>query len=372
MKAFPISILLLLCLTNLTPAFQTVKPEEVEVNQKEQFDEIDSYLDRQVAEADRKREESWHRDFSSVEAYEKSIEPWRQKLLEMLGGDVYSKSSLQPKEELVAELPTHNAWRVWFTAFENVRGYGILLVPKGKGPFPALILVHGMGGTPEGLCGLTEQSDYHNRFGLQAVQLGYAVLAPININSGKKRGWLDRKGIMTGQRLQALEQVKLMRAVDYLSGRKDVDPNRIGSYGISWGGRSVMNLAALDRRVAACAISGHFNDLIPKMLTPSPHYTAYIETDENYAFFWKQAALFNEADVVSLICPRPVFIEQGRKDRVAYWEMSQRAFQPVKQIYEKLGIGDRAVYSIFERGHEVHAVEAFQFFDRWLKSQTSK
>jgi len=71
--------------------------------------------------------------------------------------------------------------------------------------------------------------------------------------------------------------------------------------------------------------------------------------------------------VVSLICPRPVFIEQGRKDTVAYWEASERSFQEVKEIYEKLGIGERAVYSIFEGPHEVHGVEAFAFFDRWLK-----
>jgi len=359
--------LLLLCLAAPSYAFQTLRPEDVEANQKDQFDEIDRYLDRQVAEADRKRTESWHRDFSSIEAYERSIEPWRQKLMEVLGGDVYTRAPLQPKEELVAEFTTHKAWRAWYNTFENGRGYGILLIPKGEGPFPALILIHGMGGTPEGLCGLTAQSDYHNRFGLQAVQRGYVVLAPLNMNSGKKRSWLDRKAIMIGQRLQALEQVKLIRAVDYLSERTEVDPNRIGAYGISWGGRSVMNLAALDRRVAACAISGHFNDLLPKMLTPSPHYTAYIETDEGYAFFWRQAALFNEADVVSLICPRPVFIEQGRTDRVAYWEMSQRAFQQVREMYEKLGVGERAVYSIFEGSHEIHGVEAFQFFDRWLK-----
>jgi dienelactone hydrolase family protein len=372
MKPFFTTVLLLLSLANRTHALQTVKPEEIEATQKEQFDEIDRYFDLQVAEADRQRQESWHRDFSSAEAYEKSIEPWRQKLLEMLGGDVYPRSPLQPKEELVGEFPTHKAWRIWFTAFENVRGYGILLTPNGEGPFPALICVHGMSGTPESVCGLTAQPDYLNRFGLQAAQRGYLVLAPLNINSGKDRSWLDRKGIMVGQRLQALEQVKLIRAVDYLTQRRDVAQNRIGAYGISWGGRSVMNLAALDRRVAACAISGHFNDLIPKMLTPSPHYTAFIETEEGYAFFWKQAALFTETDIVSLICPRAVFIEQGRTDRVAYWEMSQRAFQPVKEIYEKLGIGERAVYSVFEGGHEVHAVEAFQFFDRWLKIANDK
>jgi hypothetical protein len=47
--------------------------------------------------------------------------------------------------------------------------------------------------------------------------------------------------------------------------------------------------------------------------------------------------------------------------------MSQKAFNEVKSIYNKLGIGDRAEYSIFEGPHEIHGTEAFAFFDKWLK-----
>lgn len=104
----------------------------------------------------------------------------------------------------------------------------------------------------------------------------------------------------------------------YLSSRRDVDPKRIGSYGISWGGRTSMYLGALDPRVAACAISGHFTDFVPKMVRPDPNYGTYIQSPESYAFFPGHFRLFNDADVVSLICPRPVFIEQGSKDRVAF------------------------------------------------------
>ena len=39
----------------------------------------------------------------------------------------------------------------------------------------------------------------------------------------------------------------------------------------------------------------------------------------------------------------------------------------MKSIYDKLNIGDRAVYSIFEGPHEIHGTEAFEFFDKWLK-----
>lgn len=357
--------LLLICCCSCFAADTITEDGQKQLKASEEA--IERYLDRQVREAEKERDASWKRDLSGIAAYEKSIEPWRGKLWQLLGGSNYQSVPLNPKLELIKEFDGYKAYRVWLTAFEDVTVYGVMLVPKGDGQFPALICVHGMTGTPESLCGLTEKPDYHNRLGAQAVEKGYLVFAPLNVNTQKRRSWLDRKAIMVGQRLQALEQFKFWRVTDYLSGRPDVDPKRIGAYGISWGGRTVMNAAALDKRIAACAISGHFNDLVPKMIEPSPHYTAFIETAEDYAFFSNHARLFTDADVVSLICPRPFLIEQGRQDRVVWWPMSQRAFNQVKSIYQKLGIPDRAVYAIFDGPHEIHGVEAFEFFQKWLQ-----
>lgn len=359
------ALLLLLVYRDAGP--QIVTQAEIQAVQDAQYAEIDSYLDAQVAEADRLRAESFQPDLSSIQAYERSIEPRRQQFFELLGGNPYEPAPLKPREELILDRGSHKAYRVWINAFDRVTVYGILLAPKGPGPFPALVCVHGTGGTPEVVCGLTRQDDYHHRFAERAVERGYLVFAPMDVAKHEWRSRLDRKAIMVGQRLQALEQFKLLRVVDYLAGRKDVLPERIGAYGISWGGRAVMNLAALDRRVAACVISGHFNDRLPKMLVSSPHYKAFIETPVHYAFHTNHARLFSDADVVLLICPRPVFIEQGRRDRNAYWKMSQRAFGPVREIYERLALADRAVYSLFEGAHEVRGVESFQFLDRWLK-----
>src|SRR5207245_11445015 len=62
---------------------QTVADEEVEAQQQAQYQELDRYFDRQVNEADRQRARSWQRNFSSIDDYEKSVEPWRTKLFEM-------------------------------------------------------------------------------------------------------------------------------------------------------------------------------------------------------------------------------------------------------------------------------------------------
>ena len=45
--------------------------------QKQQYDEIDHYFDEQITGASKQRAQDWRRDFSSLEAYEKSIDAWR-------------------------------------------------------------------------------------------------------------------------------------------------------------------------------------------------------------------------------------------------------------------------------------------------------
>ena len=336
--------------------------------QEEQRAQIEAYLDSRLSASYGERRETWKRDFTSIEAYETSIAPWRQRFADYLGGWHYDRGRVDAREERIRETDTHTASRVWIKAFGGVEVYGVLLTPKKfTGKRPAVMCLHGMAGTPELVCGIVDKTDYHNRFGLSAALRGYVVFAPVMMNSAQKRNWLDRKAIMVGQRLQALEQFKMLRLADYLASRDDVDAGRIGVYGISWGGRTAMNAAALDRRIAACVISGHFMESTQKMTKPSPHYTAYIETLENYAFFSREATEFADADICSLICPRPVHIEQGRADRVAYWQMAQEEFKTVQGYYQQLGIDDRATFEVFEGGHVVAGQEAFTFLAKWLK-----
>jgi dienelactone hydrolase len=335
--------------------------------QEEQRAQLEAYFDRRLEASYGERAAAWQRDFSSAAAYEKSIAPWRKRFAHYLGGMNYKPAKLAPREELIRETDTHVARRVWIPAFDNVEVYGILLTPKGRtGKRPAVMCLHGMAGTPELVCGIVEKTDYHNRFGLQAVEKGYIVFAPVMMNAGPKRNWLDRKAMMVGQRMQGLEQFKILRVVDYLASRDDVAADRIGAYGISWGGRTAMYAAALDPRIAACVVSGHFMESTQKMVKPSAHYTAYIEVVENYAFFSGQATEFADADVCSLVCPRPLHIEQGREDRVAYWKMAQEEFQTVQEYYRKLGLAERATFEVFEGGHVVAGKGAFTFLEKWL------
>ena len=200
----PPFLILLFTLAQVSTAEVVVSSNEVAAAHTEQYRELEEYLDKLIAKSENVRAESWKRDFSSVEAYEKSVAIKRDELWRLLGGKPADPAPLAPKEELIADFDTHRASRVWLGAFDKVRAYGILLVPRGKGPFPALICIHGMSGAPEAVAGLTEKPDYHNRYGLEAVKRGYVVFAPLDINTQQQRRWLDRKALLVATRLQSV------------------------------------------------------------------------------------------------------------------------------------------------------------------------
>lgn len=153
-------------------SFKPVPAGEIQHQLEVQEGQINRYLDRQIRAAEAGRASLWQRDFSSEEAYLRSVAPWRKRLADWLGGMNYPSANLQPHEERLPDTPAFTAWRVWLTAFEDVQVYGILLVPKGAaaGPRPAVIAIHGMGGSPEAVCGLSAAEDYHRRFGARLAE----------------------------------------------------------------------------------------------------------------------------------------------------------------------------------------------------------
>ncbi|MGH8247603.1 MAG: alpha/beta hydrolase, partial [Gammaproteobacteria bacterium] len=353
-----------------TPAGQETQTDQ----RKTQVEQLEKYLDRELELQNQQRAGRWRRDFTSIKNYIASVNPNRTRLIQAIGGISTAKTPLAPRRIREGETASYLIDRVWLQALPGVETYGILLTPRRIPPnrAPALICLHGMGSFPEQVSGLLAEPDYTRRFGARAAEQGYVVFAAWMTNEVRTKSRLDRKAILLDTRLQGIEEGKILRAIDYLQSLPEVDPKRIGVYGISWGGRTAMYAAAIDERISATVISGHFNENLPKMVTASPHYTAYIDTAEDYAVFRGLAREFSDADVASLIAPRPVYIEQGRADRVVHYPMAQAEFQRLKSIYERLGVGDRAEFGLFEGGHIVHGEGAFAFLRRHLMPPQSR
>src|SRR5262245_4103734 len=71
--------------------------------QEEQRAQLEAYFDRRLEASYGERAAAWQRDFSSVEAYEKSIAPWRKRFAEYLGGMKYNLARRAVREELIRE-----------------------------------------------------------------------------------------------------------------------------------------------------------------------------------------------------------------------------------------------------------------------------
>ena len=74
-----------------------------------------------------------------------------------------------------------------------------------------------------------------------------------------------------------------------------------------------------------------------------------------------------DAELASLICPRPLLVEHGKQDRIGWWEYVQDEFHRARSFYERLGIPERAALALHEHGHIAEGSEALPFLDRWLK-----
>jgi dipeptidyl aminopeptidase/acylaminoacyl peptidase len=111
-------------------------------------------------------------------------------------------------------------------------------VPKDLRPGerrPAMIFVHG-GPSRQMLLGYHYRHFYHMAYGVNEwlASRGYVVMS-VNYRSGVGYGTSFRRAPDTGGRGNA-EYRDVLAAGKYLQSRPDVDPNRIGIWGLSYGG----------------------------------------------------------------------------------------------------------------------------------------
>ena len=116
----------------------------------------------------------------------------------------------------------------------NVELAGTLFTPNSVGPHPAIVLVHGSGPVTR---------DFMGPIAYHFVRNGIAVLAYDKRGIGKSEGnWME----------VSFEQMAkdAIAGVEFLKTRKEIDPKKIGLWGISQGGWIVPLAASLSKDVA--------------------------------------------------------------------------------------------------------------------------
>jgi len=358
---------------------------------KRTYQSYETFLRQRLVDLDAHRPALWKRDYSSVDAYRKSIEPMRQRLKEMFGGWVEPEAR-KPVEkrdrETLKETDEFQALRYAVEILPGLETYAVELIPKTRGPHPGLLAQHGYGGTPEDVCGMGPESnraDYSYRsMGLRAVRHGFHVVAvhhpttygwpeirsvkplpthpQFSMNYGKDR--LHRLAILAGGTLFGLDLMGSSRGIDLLVAT-GIPPGRIGMYGLSQGGQTALYLPALDERIQASVCSAFFNWRMLKMIGPV-RGEAFLDVDSEDKFFTDVIRCFADSDVVSLIAPRAFAIETGLHDAAVDIENAETEFQRARIHYNKLGMPNEIEFIPHAEGHVSATRRAFEFLEEHL------
>ena len=316
---------------------------------------------------------------SSLEAYEKSSDVYRRRFRNEIIGSIGSELAAIEK----ANLRTRRAyagegWSGYDVVLdlygkkgegEDLFAYGILLWPDGIKPDekrPVVVCQHGLEGRPQDIIA-GDHPAYHD-FAAKLAQQGYIVFAPQNIYIFKDRfRTLQRKANPLQLTLFSVMVDQHQQITNWLRQLPNVDPSRIGFYGLSYGGKSAMRIPALVDNYCLSICSADFNEWVWKNASTRGNYS-YVWTGEYEIFEFDLGSTFNYAEMAALIAPRPFMVERGHFDGVAPDETVAYEFAKVRNLYAaRLGLSDRCEIEWFVGPHTIHGEGTFEFLSRHLK-----
>ena len=249
---------------------------------------------------------------------------------------------------------------------------GYLLRPKEEaGTRPAILALHGHGPGKAEVAGL-EPGDAQQPYGLQMVEAGYVVFSfdffPFGTRKETEHNAFDGfeyacnstliRTLLYGYNLLTLNLFDVFRSLDYVSSRSEVDPQRIGVMGSSYGGTASMYAAILDTRFKAAVLSCSLGD-----------YRGHgIELDELCGVQVVPGILqwAEMGDVAGLLAPLPLLVESARGDRFFPWAYTEPTLARLREVYNVAGAANCLQVNIFDGGHRYYGDGVIEFWNRYL------
>jgi dienelactone hydrolase len=308
-------------------------------------------------------------DFTSIPAYQRSLQPTREALRQFFGVPPGAREGRITRFEQIGEDRYCVVFRVWVEVIEGVEAYGLYLMPKQRAAKAALLIAqHGGGGNPEAICDLDTRDNYRG-FGPEAVKRGYGVWAPaLAMRSdysgdpdipGANREQLDRMLKLGGTSIIGLELHKIIESTRALmKARPEIDLERVGMTGLSWGGFYTMYVTAVSPFIKAAAPSAYLKDYDDVLVRAKDGKARSPDRE--------LVGGLSHAQAIALICPRPCLVQMGEKDPVVPFAGARKETERAAQFYRRLGLADRYEFQVHDGGHVYDPKAILDFFDRHL------
>lgn len=338
---------------------------------RRQFDQIVDYNHRLVRDSPQRRSGFWAKaDASSVRAWKDSTQFYRDYIWdEVIGRLPAPDRPASPKTRRIYDHTDFEGYEVVLDVWEDVFAYGVLLVPKGLRPGerrPVVVAQHGLEGRPTDLADPDVDHRAYHRYGARLAQEGFVVYAPQNPYIGRDRfRQIWRKAHPLKLSLYSFIVGQHQQTLAWLESLPFVDGDRIGFYGLSYGGKTAMRIPPLLDDYALSICSADFNEWVWKNTSTTDRYS-YLFTQEYDMLEFDFANVINYAELATLMAPRPFMVERGHSDGVAPDEWVAYEFARVRRFYNRLGLGDKTEIEFFDGPHEIHGKGTFDFLRKHL------
>jgi dienelactone hydrolase len=252
---------------------------------------------------------------------------------------------------------------------EAVRGIVTRPVDRTEQRLPAILYMHSHGGHYEiGADELLYGQDYIGPLGGVFAQACYVTLCIDMPLFGQRRqsseSALSKALLWRGKTLMGQMLAELAGALGYLAARPDVDPRRIGGFGMSMGSTHAFMLGALDDRLKAVAHLCCFADYEALMRSGAHDRLGHYLTIPGLV------TAMTTGEIAGAIAPRPQLICIGEADALTPPDALAPARLETETAYRQAGHSERL--EIFVEpgiGHQATAAmreKVLAFFGRQL------
>ncbi|MBD3175054.1 MAG: hypothetical protein GF320_07730 [Armatimonadia bacterium] len=265
-----------------------------------------------------------------------------------------------------------------------------MTVPKGEGPFPAVLLLHDHGArfdigkekmirplaTDMGrLESAREWTDtlYGGRWlGDELARRGYVCFSTDALNWSERGGGgyegqqsLASNLLHLGTSFAGLIAHEDLRAAEFLATRPEVDASRVAAMGLSMGAFRTWQVTALSDHIGA-GVAICWMATVKGLMVPGNNMTV---GQSAYSMLHPGLFLYMDyPDVASIACPKPLLVYAGEHDHLFPVPSVREAFDKMEQVWASQGAGDRLETRIWPVGHVFDLAMQDEAF-AWLQEQ---
>mgnify|MGYP000846733302 CR=1 FL=1 len=333
---------------------------------------------------------SWEK--SSIKSFGRWRTEAREQVLKCMQNLPPSPQSYEMKVIATEKRDGYEARKILFNLSSWYRVPAYILVPEGKGPFSAIVMLHDHGahftiGKEKMIRPFDVRSEimadandwvmrcYEGQYtGDYFAKHGYVVLAIDALfwgERGQKEGpdydgqqALASNFMQMGASWSAFITMDDIRSSDFLASLPFVNKEKIGCLGFSMGAYRSWMLAALTDKIKASAsvcwmnTTEHLMSLTNNQNKGGSAYSMLIRRYLDYP------------DVASIACPKPSLFFNGTKDKLFPIHGVNEAYTTMHKVWDSQHASDRLVTKLWEEKHFFNKAmqkETLEFFDKWLK-----